>query len=423
MSETVDTSRQVGEKPSPEASWIRLVRNTGAPYLSALLLTVVVSQFAQYLWPTTAIFKGQNPGVVIDFVGFGIAVLLWWCYRPNDSWPPEFAWLIGAWAALWAVTIGLSVFHGDLFNVTAILVLPTLAMIWLKKPSLPAIFTAGDLFAVCLIAIAVASQLLDLVEIKALHYEGWNRWPLLTEITGPIGRWEGPFGNVNYAGPVGVFLLIFGLLRPTWRRAFFVVTGAVIIIISDSRSAVLSCAVGIAVLIAVTPRLGHLLTPTWLKIAAPTAVAVAFTGYIVAIDPTLNLRTPVWETFLSQWMASPITGVGGTGIQAAINDGFLQAWANHGHSLVIDPMARYGVIGLLAVAAVLATTGIIATKAASAGFAAPAVLLAAFIAAGVSDTLVDWRYLGVQAVPNILAALLGAALLTQKRIEAPLRRP
>ena len=147
MSETVDTSRQVGEKPSPEASLIRLVRNTGAPYLSALLLTVVVSQFAQYLWPTTAIFKGQNPGVVIDFVGFGIAVLLWWCYRPNDSWPPEFAWLIGARAVLWVVTIGLSVFHGDLFNVTAILVLPSLAMIWFKKPSLPAIFTAGDLFA------------------------------------------------------------------------------------------------------------------------------------------------------------------------------------------------------------------------------------------------------------------------------------
>ena len=414
MSETVDTSRQVGEKPSPEASWIRLVRNTGAPYLSALLLTVVVSQFAQYLWPTTAIFKSHNPGVVIDFVGFGIAVLLWWCYRPNDSWPPEFAWLIGAWAALWAVTIGLSVFHGDLFNVTAILVLPSLAMIWLKKPSLPAIFAAGDLFAVCLIAIAVASQLLDLVDIKALHYEGWNRWPLLTEITGPIGRWEGPFGNVNYAGPIGVFLVVFGLLRRSWRRALFVVAGAVIILISDSRSAVFACAVGIAVLIAVAPRLGHLLTPTWLRIAAPTAVAVAFTGYIVAIDPTLNLRTPVWETFLSQWMASPITGVGATGIQAAINDGSLQSWANHGHSLVIDPLTRYGIIGLLAVAAVVVVTGIISSKAARTGFAAPVVLSATFVAGGISEDLVDWRYLGVQAVPFLLAGLIGAAWLAEE---------
>ena len=418
MSDTEDSTLQVRDGDSSQTTWNRLVRGSGAPYLSVLLITVVVSQFAQYLWPTTAILKGQNAAVVIDFLGFGIAVLLWWYYRPRDSWPPEFAWLIGAWGALWAITIGLSVFHGDLFNVTAILVLPILAMIWLKKPSLPATFTAGDVFAACLIGIAIAGQLLDWADIKALHYEGWNRWPLLTDITGPIGRWEGPFGNVNYAGPVGVFLLVFGLLRPSWRRALFVVAGAVIILMSDSRSAVFSCAIGIAALIAVAPRLGHLLTPTWLRIAAPTAVAVAFAGYVVAIDQTLNLRTPVWETFLSLWTTSPITGVGATGIQAAIDDGSLQSWANHGHSLAIDPLVRYGLIGLLAVAAVLVTTGIIATKAARTGFAAPLVLLATFVTAGISEDLVDWRYLGVQAVPIMLAALLGAAWLAQERRES-----
>ena len=168
-------------------------------------------------------------------------------------------------------------------------------MIWLKKRSLPATFAAGGVFAFCLIGIAVASQLLDWAAIKALHYEGWSRWPLLTDITGPIGRWEGPLGNVNYGGPVGVFFIVFGLLRHSWRRALFVVAGAVIIFMSDSRSAVFSCAVGIAAFIAVAPRLGHPLTPSWLRLAAPTAVAVTFTGYFVAIDQTLNPRTPVWE--------------------------------------------------------------------------------------------------------------------------------
>lgn len=405
--------------PATEVSTPRSVRQylrtSGAPYLSALLVTVVLSQFAQYLWPTTAIFRGQNAGIVIDFVGFAIAVLLWWYYRPSGSWPPEFAWLIGAWAALWVVTIVLSVFHSDLFNLTAILVPPTLAMLWLKKPSLPATFAAGDVFAFSLIAIAVASQLLDLVDIKALHYEGWNRWPLLTDITGPIGRWEGPFGNVNYAGPIGVFLLVFGLLRPSWRRILYVVTGAVIILLCDSRSAVFACAVGIAALIAFTPRLSIWHTPIWLRIAAPVSVIVSFTGYIFAIDPTLNLRTPVWETFLSQWTTSPITGVGATGIQAAINDGTLQSWANHGHSLAIDPLTRYGIIGLLAVAAVVVATGIISSKAARTGFAAPVVLFATFVAGGISEDLVDWRYLGVQAVPVMLVGLLGAAWLAQER--------
>ena len=390
------------------------LRTSGAPYLSVLFVSVVLSKFAQYLWPTTAIFKGQNAAVVIDFLGFGIAVLLWWFYRPRDSWPTEFAWLLGAWGALWTVTIGLSVLHGDLFNVTAILVLPSLAMIWLKKPSLPATFAAGDAFAIALIGIALASQLLDFGNFKALHYEGWNRWPLLTEITGPIGRWEGPFGNVNYAGPIGVFLLVFGLLRPSWRRILYVVTGAVIILISDSRSAVFACAVGIAALIAFAPRLGTWHTPIWLRIAAPVSVIASFAGYIFAIDPTLNLRTPVWETFLSQWTTSPITGVGATGIQAAINDGTLQSWANHGHSLAIDPLTRYGIIGLLAVAAVVVATGIISSKAARTGFAAPVVLFATFVAGGISEDLVDWRYLGVQAVPFLLAGLIGAAWLAEE---------
>ena len=96
MADIEDATLQVRYDNSSQPTWNRLVLCSGAPYLSALLITVVLSEFAQYLWPTTAIFKGQNAAVVIDFVGFGIAVLLWWCYRPRYSWPPEFAWLVGA---------------------------------------------------------------------------------------------------------------------------------------------------------------------------------------------------------------------------------------------------------------------------------------------------------------------------------------
>lgn len=121
---------------------------------------MVVAQFAHYLWPTAVVLKGQPAGVVAQFFGFGVAVVLWWLYRPTDSWPRAFAWLIGAWAALWVVTVGLSVLHGDLFNLTAILVLPSLVMVGLKKPSMQAIFTSGDAFALALVLVAVAGQLL-----------------------------------------------------------------------------------------------------------------------------------------------------------------------------------------------------------------------------------------------------------------------
>ena len=108
-----------------------------------------------------------------------------------------------------------------------------------------------------------------------------------------------------------------------------------------------------------------------------------------------------------------MTGVGASGIQTVIGNGTLQAWANHGHSIFIDPLTRFGIVGVLAVMAVIVASAVIATKVARVGFAAPAVLLITFLADGVSEDLVDWRYIGVQAVPLLLAGLLGTAWLTQ----------
>jgi O-antigen ligase len=244
-----------------------------------------------------------------------------------------------------------------------------------------------------------------------------NFGALLGDYTGPLARWMGPFGNVNYAGPIGAFLLVYGLLRHGKRRVLFIAAGALIVVGSDSRTSILSCAAGVAALIALAPQLGTFRTPVWLRIASPVAVAVAFVGYVTVIDPTLNQRTPVWEVFLSTWKASPVTGVGSSGLQAVIDGGSLQSWANHGHNILIDPLARFGMVGVMAVMAVIIASGVIATQAARTGLAASAVLFVTCLADGFSEDLVDWRYLGVQAVPLMLAGLLGAAWLTQVRRE------
>lgn len=405
-----------------------LLRASGSPYLATLFITVVLAQFAQYLWPTETLLKGQPAAVVINFAGFGVAFVLWWLYRPRDSWPPAFAWLVGAWALLWVIAVGLSVLHGDLFTLTAFLVPVGLVMIWLKKPSLNDTFSAGDAFTYGLIGIAVASQALDLFGIRASDFEGWSRIPgqtqlvefayrnfgaILGDYSGPLARWMGPFGNVNYAGPIGAFILVFGLLRYGRRRVLFIAAGALIVVLSDSRTSMLSCAAGVAALIAIAPRLGAFRAPVWLRIAAPAAVAAAFIGYITVIDPTLNQRTPVWEVFVAMWKTSPVNGVGASGIKSVIESGTLDSWANHGHSILIDPLARYGLAGVAAVTAVILATGVVATRAARVGFAASAVLLVTCLADGFSEDLVDWRYLGVQAVPLLLAGLLGAAWLAQ----------
>ena len=408
------------------------LRSNGAFYLGTLLLTFVLAQFAQHLWPTQTLLKGQPASVVVSFTGFGIALVVWWIYRPRDSWPPVLVALLAAWAVLWGVVVGLSILHDDLFNLTSFLVLPILAMIWLKKPSLPATFIAGDVFACGLVVIALASQVLIVFGVREIDFQGWNRLATQTQVMefayryfgavlgdwpGPMARWSGPFGNVNYAGPIGAFLVIYGLLRPWKQRVMFVLAGVIIVLTSDSRTSVLSCAVGVAALIALSPKLGSLRTAKWLRVAAPAAVAVAVIGYIAVIDPTLNQRTPVWEVFVSAWKTSPVVGVGGSGLQDLISGGTLEWWANHGHSILVDPLARYGLVGVAAITAVIVASGVVATQAARIGFAASAVLLVTSLADGFSEDLVDWRYLGLQAVPLLLAGLLGAAWLTQARRE------
>jgi hypothetical protein len=226
MPEVTSVGPELHRLQSLRASLMRQLRESGAPYLATLFVTVVLAQFAQYLSPSQALLKGQPAAVVMNFAGFGVAFVLWWLYRPRDSWPSVFAWLVGAWALLWAVTVGLSVLHGDLFTLTALLVPAGLAMIWLKKPSLSATYSAGDAFAFGLIGIALASQALDFAGIRASDFEGWSRIPgqtqviefayrnfgsLLGDYTGPLARWMGPFGNVNYEGPIGAFLLVYGL--------------------------------------------------------------------------------------------------------------------------------------------------------------------------------------------------------------------
>jgi hypothetical protein len=413
------------------STWV-VLRNNGAFYLATLLLTVVLAQFAQFLWPTEEFFKGQPAPVFINFAGFGVALLFWWIYRPRDSWPPLFAALLAAWGVLWAVVVGLSVLHDDLFNLTAFLVLPILAMIWLKKPGMPATFIAGDVFAFGLVVIALVTQVLIVVGVREIPYQGWNRLvsqtqamefayryfgAVLGDWPGPMARWSGPFGNVNYAGPIGTFLLVYGLLRPWKQRIVFMFAGGVIVLASDSRTSVLSSAVGVATLVAVAPQLGSVRTPNWLRIFAPVAVVMVMVGYIVVLDPTLNQRTPVWEVFAAAWKTSPVVGVGGSGLQELINGGTLEWWANHGHSILFDPLARYGLFGVVAVTAMMIASGVIATQAARAGLAASAVIFTTCLADGLSEDLVDWRYLGLQAVPLLLAGLLGAAWLTQARRE------
>ena len=396
------------------------VRASGTPYLFVLFVTPVVTQFAQHVLPGVAVVSAQPLSIVFAFICTSVAMLLWLFYTPQQSWPTLFQVFIGTLVLAWTFAVVTTAIHRDVFNLTAFLVPVSLLMVWLKRPHVRDVWRAGDAFAWSLIAAAAAAQVLDWFGLRELRYDFWNRLPVIDHIIGPIGRWEGPFGNSNLAGPIGAFLVAYGLYRYGLSRWVMVITGGVIVFLSDSRTGYLGLLVALVVAALYRPRIGRFFMTGTARAIALALATLAFVALIVLLDPTINNRMPVWATFWNLWWSSPLVGVGGEGIANAIQgDGLLDGWATHGHNILIDPLARAGLLGLLPLLVALVSALVLTLRAAEVGRQAGLVVLACFLASGITEDVVDWRYFGLQAFPLLLAAMLGAGA-SRPRIGAPL---
>ena len=416
MIRSVAVERYVNSPSGSQRPFRARLQESGAPYLTALFVTPAITQFTQYVFSGKSILGAQPLSTVLALLGTGIALALWFLYRPRQPWPLLFQVFMGGLLAVWIFAVVMANIHGDAFNLTVLLMPLLLLMVWLKRPQPRDVWRAGDALAWSLIAMAVAAQLLDLVGLRELRYDFWNRLPFIDQIIGPIGRWEGPFGSSNLAGPIGAFLVAYGLFRCGLSRLAMVSTGGAIVFMSDSRTGYLGVLVALFVATIFRPRIGRY-RMTGVRRAVLFAVAVgAFVAFAVALDPTVNGRTTVWSLFWNLFSSSPFVGVGGEGIANAIQgDGFLDGWATHGHNILIDPLARFGVFGVAALLVAVSSAFVLTFRAAKVGQKAGLVLLACFLAVGVAEDVVDWRYLGIQALPLLLATMLGVGATRQRR--------
>ncbi len=396
------------------------LQESGAWYLIALFVTPVIAHFTQYLFPGTSILGAQPFSTVLALLGTSTALALWFLYRPRQPWPLLFQVFMGALLVVWVFAVVIANVHGDPFNFTALQAPLVLLMVWLKRPQSSDVWRAGDALAGSLVAIAAAAQLLDWMGLRELRYDVWNRLPFIDQIVGPIGRWEGPFGNSNLAGPIGAFLVAYGLFRYGLSRWAMVFTGGAIVFMSDSRTGYLGVLVALFVAVLFRPGIGRYQMTGVRRAVLFGVVAGAFVALIVAFDPTINGRTAVWSLFWNLFWSNPLAGVGGDGIASAIQgDVFLDGWATHGHNILIDPLARFGIFGVAALLVALISALVMTFRAAETGQRAGLVLLACFLAIGVTEDVVDWRYLGIQALPLLLAAMLGVGATSQRKTMVP----
>lgn len=421
--------------PLPSAGRRRRIIGAATAYPSVLALTPVLAIITHHMWSNGPTFRGQPPSVFVAYACVLVAAGLWLVGRPalrppNEERLPGLGYaMLAALAALWAVSLLLSVQHGDLFDLTALLPPVILAMLWFGPPTRGAALRGLDVWGLGIVAIAIIAMALDFIGLRTIDPQGIIRWPgevlrllgfdPLTSVPGEqidacricygfVGRWEGPFGNVNTAGPLGATVLMLGLLRAGWRRWTLAIGGALIVILSDSRTALIAIAFGVLAWILCAPAIGHWRVRTWQRWLALAIAVTAAVGYVGVIDRDLNLRTEVWGSFLRSWTTSPWIGVGGSGIGQLIEAGRLPGWASHGHSLPIDGLLRYGLGGLLLVLALFTVLVTLALRSARRGEVLPIVLITTAIGAALTEDLLDWRYWSLALVPLVLAGIVAA---------------
>ena len=391
-----------------------LRRDFGASYLYVAVIVCLLAQLMQAIIPFSPLVKGQNLAVVLGLISIPIMCLLAWRSSTRIRWSKSvfgfLALLVGTWATLTIFSVTRS---GAVNYATALL--PLLIVLLLLRPvSREQARRAAYIFAWGLIAIILVYGLSARIDLVDPRNEFPHRYLGIIQFLHLEWRWEGPFGNVNYSGPIGAYLVILGLFSRGKSRILLILSGVLALLASEARGAFIAALVGTAIWVVSRTRISK--KPRFLALAtvcATVGVGMIFLSLLLR-DPTLNGRTGAWIEYLQMWRTNPVWGVGQVGIDSAIQEGTLVSFATQGHNLFIHILTLYGLAGLTLVVAVLVSALAITVSAIRRqewiGFA----LFATFVVCNFTEVLTTFAYSSIQLFPLILSVLLVADRVTSQ---------
>jgi O-antigen ligase len=187
----------------------------------------------------------------------------------------------------------------------------------------------------------------------------------------------------------------------------FVSTGAIMLLLTDSRTSYAAGAVGLC-LLAALPGWGTSTRRVTAARALAAILGVAMGIRVllqVLVDPSLTGRLSMWAQFLSLATGSPLVGSGMTGIEEAIAAGDIPAWAHQGHNIFLDTFVRYGLVGLILAVAFLAIALLLTLGGPRRGVGVGLAMLVALLVSCMGDLGLDWVYPSA-GLSSLLVAVL-----------------
>ncbi len=385
-------------------------------YLTVLVLSVVIARALEFLWPTADLVR-LPLATACMLVGGVLTLAAWALFRPQARWDRLTFGFLGAWALAWGAAVVASVGHDDVLDASLVVVPIVIALVAVKRPGGPAVTRALDVLAWATAALCVGVLLAQVTGVldraqagTSTPWDAMNYWIPLSDPLGFSGRWIGPFRTPNVTASAAVLLVVWGASRGLVARIGLIGTGVLVLLLTGTRSSAFAAIAGVAVLVLLWPvrhRAFRMLR--WAAGCVAGLVFVFGSMYWVERNPSISGRLTIWPVFLDLWRSDPASGVGDTGVGLAVEDQRLPEWATHAHSILIDPLARNGVVALLAIIAVLVLAVVIGVRAARRGRPVGIALLTALLIGGLTETLFDWRYLGFQLTVLVGAVLVSAA--------------
>ena len=376
-----------------------------------------MTQYTSNLWQGQPVFKGQSAAIVLFFLVFMAAFLSWLGVPGRARASGLLASFLILMSVAWIVHLILYRIHGDAFNYTALLYVPILAMIWLKPPTLREAWTAIISFAWIVTAVLVVTRALEMMGVLAIktqsqyviNFDEKHYFLPLNDLLGIDGRWPGPFGHNGDTAMMGALLIVIGVAY--WTRAswVFLAVGAFTLLITSGRASMGAAIAGIIILM-VFAREGRIARiPRGFRIWGGIVGLVAGTAFMYSRSAGSTGRESFWPAFLKLWESSPFVGIGTSGI--SISGGITEQYG-HAHSLYIDELARYGLLGFLTQFGAIALGLVIAFLAARRGVAGPLAIMTAYLVTGITEPRNGWMSPSVTGMLLILVVVTaGAALL------------
>jgi len=302
--------------------------------------------------------------------------------------------------------------HGDSFTFQVWAYLAMLLMVWFKTPALDEVIGTIVVTGYTICALLVGTRVLEMtgaipmasVSEGLVGFEKEHYWLPLSGWLGPEGRWPGPFGHNAKTGNIAAYLVVIGVALRTRSGVIFGIVGAVTLLLTSSRGSFVAAAIGVALVVLLGDYRWNRRLNRGVLVVSLLVVAIAAASLAVLASPNLTGRTTYWPAFLKLWQSSPLVGVGFTGKQAG--DPIISG--TNGHNLLIDVLAKYGILGLVPVVVALFAIAYICFRASTLRYVLPLGVVVTFLVIGLSESDYGWMEPSIPWLLLVLAAVAGS---------------